>query len=298
MLKDATSLPVLKNAVDSLKRMRNGLSRLLLLDVDLLKTLGRPDPKKYGKRSLNTFLRDPPSKQVHDKDFYLCVMRRLCIFLVEWPFFNNLILVLILVNGVLLAMVDPLESYSTVASSQRHIDLSNTLAAMSIIFALELLITFIAYGVYYAGPNSHLRNNWNKCDALIVMMGLLDFIPSLNELSALRTLKILRPLRAITRFPMLRDMIILVIKIVPTLFHILYLLMILLIVLAVISVQLWAGITRRRCFHQDSGLRLGHTPRGYGLERTCTLQDSLSPGLFRCPPLYACVPQVCVCASV
>jgi len=166
MLKDATSLPVLKNAVDSLKRMRNGLSRLLLLDVDLLKTLGRPDPKKYGKRSLNTFLRDPPSKQVHDKDFYLCVMRRLCIFLVEWPFFNNLILVLILVNGVLLAMVDPLESYSTAASSQRHIDLSNTLAAMSILFALELLITFIAYGVYYAGPNSHLRNNWNKCDAL------------------------------------------------------------------------------------------------------------------------------------
>jgi hypothetical protein len=298
MLKDAMSLPVLKKAVDSLKRMRNGLSRLLLLDVDLLKTLGRPDPKKYGTRSLNSFLRDPPSKQVHDKDFYLCVIRRLCIFLVEWPFFNNLILVLILVNGVLVAMVDPLESYSTVASSQRHIDLSNTLVALNILFVLELLITFIAHGVYFAGPNSHLRNNWNKCDALIVMMGLLDFIPSLNELSPLRTLKILRPLRTITRFPVLRDMIVLVLKIVPTLFHIFYLLMILLIVLAVIAVQLWAGISRRRCFHQDSGLRLGHTPRGYGLERTCTLQDSLSPGLFRCPPSYACVPQVCVCASV
>ena len=76
---------MLKKTVQSLTRMRNGLSRLLLLDVDLLKTLGRPDPKKYAVRTLNTFPRDPPSRQVKDKYFYLCVVRRLCIFLVPPP---------------------------------------------------------------------------------------------------------------------------------------------------------------------------------------------------------------------
>ena len=206
--------------------------------------------------------------------------------------FNNGVLILVLVNGVLVAMVDPLESYSTVASSQRHRDLSNTIATFNVLFCLELLISLTAHGALYAGPNSHLRSNWNKCDALIVMMGLLDFIPSLNKLSSLRTLKILRPLRTLTRFPALREMIVLVLRIVPTLFHIFYLLAIMLVVLAVVSVQLWAGISRRRCFHVDSGLRLGHMPPGYGFDRTCTLQDSISPGLFLCPESYACVPQV------
>ena len=70
-LKDMAALPVLKKTVQSLTRVRNALSHLLLLDVDVLKTLGRPDPKKYGARTLNTFPRDPPSRQVKNKHFYL-----------------------------------------------------------------------------------------------------------------------------------------------------------------------------------------------------------------------------------
>jgi hypothetical protein len=34
--------------MQAIRRARNGLSSLMLLDVDLLKALGRPDPKLYG----------------------------------------------------------------------------------------------------------------------------------------------------------------------------------------------------------------------------------------------------------
>ena len=47
-LKDMAALPVLKKAVQSLTGVRDGLSHLLLLDVYVLKTLGQPNPKKYG----------------------------------------------------------------------------------------------------------------------------------------------------------------------------------------------------------------------------------------------------------
>ena len=56
--------------------------------------------------------------------------------------------------------------------------------------------------------------------------------------------------------------------------------------------QLWSGIMRRRCFHIGSGGRFGELPPHYGFERTCTLEGSLSPGVFMCPDQYACLAQV------
>ena len=45
----------------------------------------------------------------------------------------------------------------------------------------------------------------------------------------------------------------LVAALVPKLAHILYLLFIMLVIFSVVSVQLWSGIMRRRCFSEATG---------------------------------------------
>jgi hypothetical protein len=296
-MKDVAAFPPVQYLNLRLKRARNSLSTFLLLDVDLLHQLGRPDPKRFGERSLRLFPRDPPHRKTSGKVYYLCAMRRVCIYLVDWSLYNNLVLLLVMINGVVITMVDPIEtysaeSYSAASASQRHEHLTRAIKAFNVIFVLELTVSLIAYGAYWAGPNSYLRDNWHKGDMLIVIAGLLDFIDQLNSLTPLRVLKIIRPLRTLTRFAVVREMTVLVVKLIPTLAHIIYLIVIMILVFAVVGVQLWSGIMRRRCFQVETGLRLGARAPFYGFGRTCTLQDSLNPGLFVCPDKHDCLPQV------
>ena len=292
LVRDFNALPPVRRAITAVKHTRNTLSHALSLDKDMLLSLGRPDPARFAERTLGYFPRDPPHRGARGSKYYLCTIRRICIFLVDYPAYNHLVLLLVMINGVLITMVDPLESYEDVSKSPRHRHLTRSIEALNVIFCVELLVSLTAYGAYFAGPTSYLRDNWHKADMAIVLLGLLDFVSSFNSLTPLRTLKVIRPLRSLTRFAMVRDMASLVVQLVPTLGHILYLLAIMVLIFAVIGVQLWAGIFRRRCFEVHSGQRLGHRPPFYGLDRTCTLQDSINPGVFTCPEGHDCLPQV------
>ena len=45
---------------------------------------------------------------------------------------------------------------------------------MTVIFTLECTINIILFGLYFNGPESYLKNSWNKMDAFIVVLAISD----------------------------------------------------------------------------------------------------------------------------
>lgn len=74
---------------------------------------------------------------------------------------------------------------------------------MTAIFTFEMCSKIIAYGFFFAGPNSYLREIWNILDFVIVCSALISLNPntgkSLKVLKTLRILRVLRPLRMVSR---------------------------------------------------------------------------------------------------
>ena len=88
------------------------------------------------------------------------------------------------------------------------------------VFAIECLVKVLAMGFFF-GAKSYLAEAFNYLDFFIVVLGILDFVPSDSDdgggLSALRALRVMRPLRAVSRFPELKFIVVLLIQCVPKL---------------------------------------------------------------------------------
>jgi hypothetical protein len=130
------------------------------------------------------------------------------------------------------------------------------------------------------GPRTYLHDAWNYLDLFIVIVGLLDFVPSgsgSGNLSALRSLRVMRPLRAITKFPELRFLVVLLLQCVPMLSNVLGLCGFIFFVFGILGVQLFAGTLRGVCYSIEDGLP--HDPR------PCTQSE----GSGVCPYGYECL---------
>lgn len=61
---------------------------------------------------------------------------------------------------------------------------------------------------FIVGKHAYLRDAWNYLDFVVVITGVLDFLPSdysSSNLSSLRALRVRRPLRMVNKFPQLRE---------------------------------------------------------------------------------------------
>jgi hypothetical protein len=87
----------------------------------------------------------------------------------------------------------------------------------NVLFLVEMILKMIAIGVI-CHSKSYLRDPWNKLDAFIVIISVMEFFPQLekiNFLKVLRTLRILRPLRSINKFPRMKVLINSLLKSIP-----------------------------------------------------------------------------------
>jgi hypothetical protein len=79
--------------------------------------------------------------------------------------------------------------------------------SVTAIFALEVVLKVLTFGLLFCGSQSYLRSSWNLLDlAIVVVTGISYLVDTRNigAVKALRTLKVLRPLRLISRNPGLR----------------------------------------------------------------------------------------------
>eukprot|EP00761_Pharyngomonas_kirbyi_P014924 gb/GECH01014955.1/.p1 GENE.gb/GECH01014955.1/~~gb/GECH01014955.1/.p1 ORF type:complete len:1446 (+),score=208.71 gb/GECH01014955.1/:1-4338(+) len=222
----------------------------------------------YCQRSLFLFNLDNP-------------IRKLCILLIETTMFDRLILFLILLNCVFLALYDPVNP-----DSQRNEIVHISEMVFAIIFLIEAIIKILAMGFVWS-KKTYLRDPWNVLDFIIVISGVLVFLPVSANFSGLRVVRLLRPLRALSSIPEVRVIVIVILSSIPMLGNAILLFCFFVVVYGIIGVRLWAGVLHRRCYDIETQSEVldptrvcstgsfGRTcPAGYTcLEKAGTLED-------------------------
>jgi hypothetical protein len=131
--------------------------------------------------------------------------------------FDNFILALIMISSGLMVVDLPMED----PSSQMKVLLTNLNYVFTITFTIEMLIKCISMGLIF-GKDAYLGNNWNRLDALVVTVSLMDMVPGSEGFSALRSarvLRALRPLRMISRAQNMKVVVNTLFKSVPELMN-------------------------------------------------------------------------------
>mmetsp|Transcript_6501 Transcript_6501/g.5842 ORF Transcript_6501/g.5842 Transcript_6501/m.5842 type:complete len:171 (-) Transcript_6501:520-1032(-) len=121
--------------------------------------------------------------------------------------FEMVIIIVIVLSSIFLALDSPLEDPdSSFSNVLFYLDLVST-----VIFTIEILLKFIAYGLIFNGKKSFVRDSWNLLDLSVVAISLATIVikfsstgdssnvSSLNKLKILRMIRVLRPLRLIAR---------------------------------------------------------------------------------------------------
>ena len=181
-------------------------------------------------------------------------LRQTCCMLIEWRWFDRIILSIIATNCIFMAMEDPPNQNE--ANSYNEM-LSTAGIFFQSCFMLEATIKVIARG-FLLGKATYLRDWWNVLDFVTVFLGLLEYVAlSGSSASALRAFRLLRPLRALRavgKFKDLRMIVNLIISCLPPLVDVFALISFIFVVFGIIGIQLWGGYLRGRCYDMDTGL--------------------------------------------
>ena len=123
--------------------------------------------------------------------------RKFSYFLIKHPYFDNLILIIIIISSLKLAV----DSYISPTKNLILNFISNKFDYFfTIVFTLEALIKSIALG-FIMNKGSYLRESWSQLDFIIVCFSLVDLSldgTNLTFIKILRLVRILRPLRFIS----------------------------------------------------------------------------------------------------
>ena len=145
----------------------------------------------YTDRSLGYFYLDNP-------------LRRACIHVQESPYFDNFILLAILLNALLLCWMEPLEMEDRGCGASKNdsstggnelVELTEPI--FTAVFTIECAIKIMAQS-FLLDDTSYLKDGWNVLDFTVVIISLLSLVVSGGNLSALRVVRVLRPLRTLS----------------------------------------------------------------------------------------------------
>ena len=163
--------------------------------------------------------------------------RRTCFTMLEWAWFDRLMLAAIAANCIFMAMDDPPSQHEATAYNRM---LFVAGAFFQGVFTFEATVKIIANGLLL-GRGTYLRDWWNVMDFIVVFLGLLSYGVELgSSASVLRTFRLMRPLRALRavgRFKDLRMMVNLIVSCIPLLVDVFTLVAFIFVVFGIVSIQ-------------------------------------------------------------
>lgn len=181
--------------------------------------------------------------------------RRKIVWLSCWPWFDNLIIMLILLNSILLACYDYNDRESKTA---RNMWIDSFGVKFTLVFTFECIIKIIAMG-FIMHRNSYLRDPWNWLDFIVVCIGVIEVIPGIPNLKFLRTMRVLRPLRSVNAFPQIRRLVRSLLSSIPELGSAVVFLLFIFLLFGILGVQKYKGVFYQRCRDEEMPtLRTGH----------------------------------------
>lgn len=158
--------------------------------------------------------------------------------LISQRWFDNFVLVLIIVSSALMLAEDPVNPDAT-----RNKIFEKMEYGFIALFTLEMLLKIIALGLVLH-PRAYLRSGWNILDAVVVISSLLSIAlagSGIGFVRVLRILRILRPLRVINRAQKLKEVTMCLIASVRNIQPIFVLTILALLVFGVSGTQLYKG---------------------------------------------------------
>ena len=158
------------------------------------------------------------------------------------PWFDRLVIFVIICNCVVLAMYNP-DPDALERSPQRELEIVDI--AFTVFFTLEMFIKITAMG--FIGEGSYLSDGWNQMDFVVVVLGYLQYIPGVGNYTAVRTIRVLRPLRTITGIEGMRVLVSTLLQSLPMLLDVVYLCFFLFFIFGIVTVQLLNGTLRQHC---------------------------------------------------
>eukprot|EP00929_Paragymnodinium_shiwhaense_P090912 TRINITY_DN50994_c0_g1_i1.p1 TRINITY_DN50994_c0_g1~~TRINITY_DN50994_c0_g1_i1.p1 ORF type:complete len:1913 (-),score=432.16 TRINITY_DN50994_c0_g1_i1:94-5832(-) len=188
-------------------------------------------------------------KQVCKRSFFMFSMqgffRRWVLAIVEYVWFDRLILICIVYNSFLMAIEPKREGPE--APLNRFIATSdNVLLA---IFTTECTLKVIAWGLIF-DRKTYLRDTWNWLDFIVVVSGLVEHIPGTSDsgLGFLRLFRVLRPLRSLNAVPQMKVLVNTVLSSIPRLGNVAVMGAFLFVVFGIVGMTMMRGVLYRRCY--------------------------------------------------
>ena len=109
------------------------------------------------------------------------------------------------------------------------------------IFTLEAITKFIAYGFIFNGENSYFRNLWNILDFIILIFSYLCLTPLEDKFKVVKSLRILRSLRLISKNEGLRVAVRALFFAIPNVISITIIMVLFYLIFAVVAVSYFKG---------------------------------------------------------
>ncbi|KAL5275646.1 cac family protein [Megaselia abdita] len=171
-------------------------------------------------------------------------VRRGAHWVVNLPYFDFFIMVVIALSSIALAAEDPVVEASTRNKILNYFDY-----AFTGVFTIELLLKIVDLGIILH-PGSYLREFWNIMDAVVVICAAVSFGfdmsgssagQNLSTIKSLRVLRVLRPLKTIKRVPKLKAVFDCVVNSLKNVINILIVYILFQFIFSVIGVQLFNG---------------------------------------------------------
>ena len=230
-----------------------------------------------GSRSTPRSRDSPVFIPLLDRDLACCYfsrehpLRKLAIDIAASRFFEHAILVLIIAASICLAL-----PYLTYPSVERRCDLDRAAGSpdsdaciqfvtlnvvddvFTGLFALEMLIKVLAFGLIIPSPTAYLRDPWNVLDFIVVVLSLVDtaflkrsWYQSLvadsgaaqqfAALKILRAMRCLRPLRMISRNSGMKMVVNSLLRALPGVANVVLVMISLMLIFGILGVQLFMG---------------------------------------------------------
>ncbi|KAF0685333.1 Aste57867_22753 [Aphanomyces stellatus] len=176
-------------------------------------------------------------------------LRRICIRLVTWRWFDRFIVVAVLFNTIILGLTDYTNAWADgpnlTIPINRFIEKSNVVSFY--IFLVEAAVKSIALGVCW-GDGAYLSDGWNRLDFVIVVSGLISaFNIKGIKVGFIRVLRVLRPLRTLHSLPGLRVLTNALLASLPALANVFILLLFVMLVFAILGMESYRGDFHFRC---------------------------------------------------
>ena len=170
-------------------------------------------------------------------------VRYAMVWLVEWPWFESAITLLILANSLFLGIFDYVNPE---AHTWRNHLVIYSEPIFTTIFTLEAVMKIVAMG-FITEQGCYLREAWNWLDFTVVITGLLSALPSFDNVSVLRTFRLFRPLRSLSTLRSMRLLVTTLLSSIVQLGGVLVLALFFFGVFAILGITLWEGLLYNRC---------------------------------------------------